>query len=78
MDEPDTTNLYTYGCRAYPIRKEVLAGKDAAANKTQPRTHIGYLVGYGGSNIYRIWVPQNGQVLTVRDVEFEEDEIFNF
>ena len=76
MDQPDTTNLYTYGCRAYPIRKEVLANKDKAANKTQARTHIGYLVGYGGSNIYRIWVPQNGEILTVRDVEFEEDEMF--
>ena len=77
MDQPDTTNLYTYGCRAYPIRNEVLADQDRVANKTRPRTHIGYLVGYGGSNIYRIWVPQNGQILTIRDVEFQEDEIFD-
>ena len=56
MDQPDTTNLYTYGCKAYPIRKEVLAGQDKAANKTLPRTHIGYLVKYNNSNIYRIWV----------------------
>src|SRR2546421_2009306 len=77
MDQPDTTNIYTYSCRAYPIRNEVLADQDRTANKTRPRTHIGYLVGYGGSNIYRIWVPQNGQILTIRDVEFNEDEIFD-
>ena len=47
MDQPDTTNLYIYGCRAYPIRKEVLVGnQNRAANKTRPRTHIGYLVRY--------------------------------
>jgi len=78
IDQLDTTNLFIYGCRAYPIRNEVLAGnQDRAANKIKPRTHIGYLVGYSGSNIYQIWVPQNGEVLRVRDVEFEEDEIFN-
>jgi hypothetical protein len=54
IDQPDTTNLYIYSCRAYPIRKEVLVGQDKAANKTLPRTHIGYLVSYSGSNIYRI------------------------
>src|SRR5947207_9073759 len=42
-----------------------------------PWTHIGNLVGYGGSNVYHIWVPQNGEVLTARDVEFQEDEMFD-
>ena len=56
IDQLDIINLYTYSCRAYPIRKEVLARQDKAANKTQARIHIGYLIGYQGSNIYRIWV----------------------
>jgi hypothetical protein len=77
IDQPDVTNVYTYGCRAYPIRKEVLEDQEKVARKTKPRTHVGYLVGYGGSNIYRVWVPQNGEVITVRDVEFQEDEIFD-
>jgi hypothetical protein len=54
MDQPDVTNVYIYGCRAYPIRKEVLVDKEKAANKTRPRTYISYLISYGGSNIYRI------------------------
>jgi hypothetical protein len=56
IDQLDVTNVYTYGCRAYPIKKEVLTDKEKAANKTRPRTYIGYLVSYSGSNIYRIWV----------------------
>jgi hypothetical protein len=77
MDQSDITNVYTYGCRAYLIRKEVLKDEEKVARKTKPRTHICYLVGYNGSNIYRIWVPQNGEIITVRDVEFQEDEIFD-
>ena len=79
MDQLDTTNLYIYGCRAYSIRNEVLVGnQDKVVNKTRPRTYIGYLVRYSSSNIYRIQVLQNGEVLKVRDVKFEEKEIFNF
>src|SRR5436190_887779 len=33
MDQPDITNIYTYGCRVYPIRNEVLADQDRTANK---------------------------------------------
>jgi hypothetical protein len=62
MDQPDLTTVYTYGCRAYPIRKEVLEGQEKVASKTKPRTHMGYLVGYGGSNIYRIWVAQKARL----------------
>ena len=70
MDQPDVTNVYAYDYRAYPIRKEVLEDQEKVARKTKPRTHINYLVGYGSSNIYRIWVPQNGEIITIRDVEF--------
>jgi hypothetical protein len=55
MDQPDTTNLYIYGCRAYFIRNEILANnQNRVANKIRPRTYIGYLVKYNSSNIYRI------------------------
>jgi hypothetical protein len=54
INQPDVTNVYIYGCKAYLIRKEVLVDKEKAANKTRPRTYIGYLVDYGGSNIYYI------------------------
>jgi predicted Kef-type K+ transport protein len=40
------------GCRAYVYRRDI-----KAADKTKPRAHIGYLVGYDLSNIYRVWIP---------------------
>ena len=39
--------------------------------------HINYLVGYQGSNIYYIQVLQNNQIVTVYNVEFNKDKIFN-
>jgi hypothetical protein len=77
QDPPDLSNLWAYGCRAYPLRERVRAGKDAVENRTKPRTHIGYLVGYEGSNLYRIWVPSEATVLRTRDVDFVEDEFFD-
>jgi Pol polyprotein, beta-barrel domain len=41
QDPPDLSNLWAYGCRAYPLRERIRAGKDAVENRTKPRTHIG-------------------------------------
>jgi hypothetical protein len=46
-----------FGCRAYPLNKEREAKSSKRAFKVMPRGHIGYLVGYRGTNIYTIWVP---------------------
>ena len=54
QDAPDLSNLWAYGCKAYPMREEVRDASTRVENRTQPRTHLGYLVGYEGSNIYRI------------------------
>jgi hypothetical protein len=42
-----------------------------------PRAWIGYLVGCGSTNIFRIWVPQLNRVIRTRDVTFNEDEVFD-
>jgi hypothetical protein len=54
---PDWNGIYAYGCRAYPLMKAREQDKDKRDFKVAPRGHIGYLVGYVASNIYRIWVP---------------------
>jgi hypothetical protein len=56
MNQSDVTNVYTYGCRIYSIKKEVLADKEKAINKIRLRTYISYLINYSGSNIYYIWI----------------------
>ena len=38
---------------------------------------IGYLVGYRLSNIFRVWVPSMGKVISTRDVVFDEYTIFD-
>jgi hypothetical protein len=77
QDKPDLSNLYAYGCRAYPLKESILKDVDRVTRRTSLRTHLGYLVGYEGSNIYRIWVPSKATVIRTRDVEFNEDEFFN-
>lgn len=62
---PDWSGIYAYGCRAYPLNRDRAAGLHRRGFKVSPRGHIGYLVGYRASNIYRIWVPvleQNEQI----------------
>jgi hypothetical protein len=70
---PDWSGIYAYGCRAYPLNRERAAGRDRRGFKVTPRGHIGYLVGYRASNIYRIWIPKLNQVITTRNVTFDEE-----
>jgi hypothetical protein len=69
---PDWSGVYAYGCRAYPLNKDRAAGRKLKSFKTLPRGHVGYLVGYRASNIYRIWVPSLREVFTTRNVTFDE------
>ena len=55
----------------------VKAGIDRNFFKVNPRAHIGYLVGYHATNIYRIWVPRFKKVILSRDVTFNEQEFFD-
>jgi hypothetical protein len=41
------------------------------------RTLIGHLVGYQGTNIFRIWLPTKDTVIVTRDVIFEPTLFFD-
>jgi len=69
---PAGVHLRVPGCRAYPRDKDV-----PRAAKNAPRAHIGYLVGYDSTNIYRIWVPSRNVVLSTRDVIFDESRLYD-
>ena len=45
--------------------------------KLNLQAHISYLVGYDSTNIYRIWIPHKGTVISIRDVIFDEETFFN-
>jgi hypothetical protein len=73
---PSYAHLKAFGCRAYPLTREVKA-KLERKRKLKPRAHIGYLVGYDATNIYRIWVPALKEVIRTRDVTFNESLFFD-
>jgi hypothetical protein len=78
LRKPLTNYLKAYGCRAYVLIKS--AGdpdKPRKRQKLQPKAHIGFLVGYESTNIYRIWIPHKKKVISVRDVLFDEEERYD-
>jgi hypothetical protein len=60
------------GCRAYVYNRNL-----RAADKLESRTLIGHLVGYQGTNIFRIWLPTKDTVIVTRDVVFEPTLFFD-
>ena len=69
--KPTLSHMHIYGCRAYAKKHNI-----PKFQKLEPRAHIGYLVGYGSRNIYRIWVPSKGEVIRTRDVTFDEKTFY--
>ena len=76
--KPILHHLKAYGCKCYVLIKSKgdpdYPGK---LQKLHPRAHIGFLVGYESTNIYRIWVPHKRKVISARDVIFNENEFFD-
>ena len=76
--KPILHHLKAYGCKCYVLIKSKgdpdFSGK---LQKLQPKAHIGFLVGYESTNIYRIWIPHKRKVISARDVIFDEGEFFD-
>src|SRR5205814_1013493 len=72
ITKPKHAHLVAYGAKAFPIIHKIPKGQ-----KVQPRAHIGYLVGYDSTNIYRIWIPSWGAVARYRDVTFDENSFYD-
>jgi hypothetical protein len=73
--KPQLAHLRAYGCRAYAMTTDAQL-KWRQRMKLDPRGHIGYLVGYDSTNIYRVWIPHKGIVISTRDVIFDEYTFF--
>jgi hypothetical protein len=74
---PDWNGIYAYGCRAYPLVRAREKGEQKRHFKVSPRAHVGYLVGYRASNIYRIWIPSLNRVVSTRNVTFDERYLYS-
>ena len=70
--KPRYAHMHVYGCRAYPLEHHI-----PRKNKLEPRAHIGYLVGYDSTNIYRIWIPSQRKVIRTRDVTMNNNLLYH-
>jgi hypothetical protein len=65
--KPNLAHLKAFGSRAY-----LHIHNAPKLDKILPKAHIGYLVGYDSSNIFRIWIPSKEIVISTCDVTFNE------
>ena len=70
--KPNIGHLRVYGCRAYPLKYDI-----PRLNKLAPRAHVGYLVGYDLTNIFRIYISSQKKVIRTRDVKFNEQLLYD-
>ena len=76
LRKPNLAHLKAYGCKAFAMSSDTHRGI-SRLQRLDPKAWIGYLVGYRSSNVYRIWIPSLGKVISTRDVIFDEQTIFN-
>ena len=51
--------------------------KKKRLSKLDLQAHIGYLVGYDFTNIYRIWIPHKDTIISIKNIIFDEKTFFN-
>ena len=69
--KPTISHYAPIGCRAYMLNRDL-----DAADKTSSRVHIGYLLGYDSTNIFRVWIHHSRRVIRTRDVIFKHDLMY--
>jgi Reverse transcriptase (RNA-dependent DNA polymerase)/GAG-pre-integrase domain len=70
--KPSLAHLKIFGCKAYPLKHLI-----PKLDRLEPRAHIGFLVGYDSTNIWRIWIPSSNRIIRSRDVIFDEKDVYN-
>ena len=73
--KPSISHLKVYGCLAYTMTADAQL-KKKRRKRLRSRVNIGWLVGYSSTNIFRIWIPSLGKVVSMSDVLFDEDVRF--
>ena len=73
--KPLVLHLFKVGSRAYTLKLGNY--KPPARQKLATRVHLGYLLGFDSTNIYRIWIPSLNRVVRTRDVVFDKTKRFN-
>ena len=74
--KPAIGHLRAYGSKAFAMTDDTRRGK-SRLQRLDPKAWIGYLVGYRSTNIWRVWIPSLSKVISIRDVVFDEETVFN-
>ncbi|KAI0992162.1 hypothetical protein K3495_g16024, partial [Podosphaera aphanis] len=70
--KPLVAHMRPIGCQAYALNHNI-----KKADKTESRALIGHLVGYQGTNIFRVWLPIQDEIIVTRDVIFDPLQFFD-
>ena len=69
---PNLSHLRKIECKAYTLDKHI-----PQKEKLREWAHIGNLVGYDSTNIFRVWIPSQHKIIRTRDVLFDETALYN-
>ena len=76
--KPLLHHLKAYGCKAYVlIKSKGDPDYRSKKRKLDSKAHVGFLVGYKSTKIFRIWIPHKKKVISARDVIFDERQIWD-
>ncbi|KAI0991235.1 hypothetical protein K3495_g16952, partial [Podosphaera aphanis] len=70
--KPPLSHLDIIGSKVYALKKNI-----PRLDKLLARAHIGYLVGWESTNIYKVWVPSLAKVINTRDVLIDSGNIYD-
>jgi hypothetical protein len=71
--KPNLSHLRVIGSKAH-----ILVPKEVREHKFKSRSVLGRLLGYEGSNQYRLWAEETNKIVWARDVQLEEyNEIYS-
>ncbi|RKF72339.1 Retrovirus-related Pol polyprotein from transposon RE2 [Golovinomyces cichoracearum] len=70
--KPPLSHLDILGSKVYALKKNI-----PRLDKLLARAHIGYLVGWESTNIYKVWVPSLGRIINTRDVNIDSGNIYD-
>lgn len=78
LQKPLLYHIRAYGCKAFVmIKSEKDFQYRRKRRKLDFKTHIDFLVGYKLTTIYKIWMSYKKKMVSVRDIIFDRDEVWN-
>ena len=70
--------LRVYGCKAYTLIKSKNDPQYfCKCHKLDAKAHISFFVSYKLTNIYRVWIPHKKNVISVWDVIFDKNKVWD-